>query len=109
MSLLIAGLFRFLLSFVLIPSSDLCEHLIRILEGLGGQAGCHMCWALGSSTRVQIFWRIIRRIIVIKIDKLVCLKNTKVWFNMPNNGSYPNFGGFSQTFGVNAKILGFYT
>ena len=28
---------------------------------------------------------------------------------MPNNGNYPNFGGFSQTFGVNAKILGFYT
>ena len=28
---------------------------------------------------------------------------------MPNNGSYPNFGRFSQTFGVNAKILGFYT
>ena len=28
---------------------------------------------------------------------------------MPNNGSYPNFGEFSQTLGVNAKILGFYT
>ena len=28
---------------------------------------------------------------------------------MQNNGSYPNFGEFSQTFGVNAKILGFYT
>ena len=28
---------------------------------------------------------------------------------MQNNGSYPNFGGFSQTLGVNAKILGFYT
>ena len=28
---------------------------------------------------------------------------------MPNNGSYLNFGGFSQTFGVNARILGFYT
>ena len=28
---------------------------------------------------------------------------------MPNNGNYPNFGGFSQTFGVNTKILGFYT
>ena len=42
-----AGIFRFLLSFALIPSSDLHEHLIRILEGLGGQAGCHMCWALG--------------------------------------------------------------
>ena len=33
---------------MLIPSSDLREHLIRILEGLGGQASCHMCWALGS-------------------------------------------------------------
>ena len=44
----IAGLFRFLLSFVLIPSSDPRERLIRILEGLGGQAGCHMYWALGS-------------------------------------------------------------
>ena len=44
----IAGIFRFLLSFVLIPSSDLRERLIRILEGLGGQAGCHMYWALGS-------------------------------------------------------------
>ena len=33
---------------VLIPSSDLRERLIRILEGLGGQAGCHMYWALGS-------------------------------------------------------------
>ena len=32
---------------VLIPSSDLRERLIRILEGLGGQAGCHMYWALG--------------------------------------------------------------
>ena len=38
----------FFLSFVLIPLSDLRERLIRILEGLGGQAGCHMCWALGS-------------------------------------------------------------
>ena len=28
---------------------------------------------------------------------------------MPNYGNYPNFGRFSQTFGVNAKILGFYT
>ena len=28
---------------------------------------------------------------------------------MQNNGSYPNFGRFSQTLGVNAKILGFYT
>ena len=28
---------------------------------------------------------------------------------MPNKGNYPNFGGFSQTFGVDAKILGFYT
>ena len=44
----IAGLFRFCLSFVLIPSSGLRERLIRILEGLGGQAGCHMYWALGS-------------------------------------------------------------
>ena len=44
----IAGLFRFLLSFVLMPSSDLRERPIRILEGLGGQAGCHMYWALGS-------------------------------------------------------------
>ena len=51
----------------------------------------------------------IERIIVIKVDKLVCLKNTKVWFDMQNNGSYPNFGEFSQTFGVNAKLLGFYT
>ena len=44
----IAGLFRFHLSFVLIPSLDPGERLIRILEGLGGQAGCHMYWALGS-------------------------------------------------------------
>ena len=44
----IAGLFRFRLLFVLIPSLDLRERLIRILEGLGGQAGCHMYWALGS-------------------------------------------------------------
>ena len=29
--------------------------------------------------------------------------------HLPNNRNYPNFGGFSQTFGVNAKILGFYT
>ena len=28
---------------------------------------------------------------------------------MPNNGNYPNFGRFSQTFGVSAEILGFYT
>ena len=28
---------------------------------------------------------------------------------MPNYGNYPNFGGFSQTFGVSAKIWGFYT
>ena len=44
----IAGLFRFRLLFVLIPSSNLRERLIWILEGLGGQAGCHMYWALGS-------------------------------------------------------------
>ena len=44
----IAGLFRFLLLFVLIPSSNLCEHLILILEGLGGKASCHIYWALGS-------------------------------------------------------------
>ena len=42
------GLFRFLLSFALIPSSDLHGGLISILEGLGGQAGCRMYWALGS-------------------------------------------------------------
>ena len=28
---------------------------------------------------------------------------------MQNNGSDPNFCRFSQTLGVNAKILGFYT
>ena len=44
----IAGIFRFLLLFVLIPSSDLRGRLIRILEGLGGRVGCHMYWALGS-------------------------------------------------------------
>ena len=36
------------MSFVLIPSSDLHEHLIQILEGLGGQASFHVHWALGS-------------------------------------------------------------
>ena len=34
--------------------------------------------------------------------------NTKQQF-LPNNENYPNFGGFSQTFGVNTKTLGFYT
>ena len=42
------------------------------------------------------------------LNKLVCLNNTVVWLIMPNNGNYPNFGRFSQTLGVNAKILGFY-
>ena len=35
-------------NYELIPSSDLRGRLIRILEGLGGQAGYHMYWALGS-------------------------------------------------------------
>ena len=30
------------------------ERLIQILEGLGGQAGCHMCWALGSRSALRI-------------------------------------------------------
>ena len=46
---------------------------------------------------------------VIMLDKQVCLNNTVVWFIMPNNGNYPNFGGFSQTLGVNAKMLGYKT
>ena len=47
--------------------------------------------------------------IVTKFDKHVCEIYTKIWLVTPNYGNYPNFGGFSQTFGVNAKILGFYT
>ena len=44
------------MSFVLIPSSDLRERLIRILEGLGGQAGCHMYWALGSRRSLFVWF-----------------------------------------------------
>ena len=56
----IAGLFRFLLLFVLIPSLDLREHLIRILEGLGGQVSCHMySWALGGSRRSLFGWLVL--------------------------------------------------
>ena len=38
----------FQVSFVVSDLPDLREHLIWILEGLGGRAGCHMYWALGS-------------------------------------------------------------
>ena len=51
----------------------------------------------------------IQKLVPVNVWGDVCLINTKVWFDMQNNGSYPNFGRFSQTLGVNAKILGFYT
>ena len=43
-----AGLFRFLLSFVLIPSLILGEHPVPSwISGHGGLV-CHVCWAVGS-------------------------------------------------------------
>ena len=38
----------FQVSFVVCTNSFNRGRLIQILEGLGGQAGCHMYWALGS-------------------------------------------------------------
>ena len=45
--------FRFLLSVVLIPLLDLRECLVWILEGLGGQAGCHMLYECFLQLRVN--------------------------------------------------------
>ena len=87
---------RFLLSFVLIPSSDLCGRLIQILEGLGDQACCHVYWALGSGRSsvlmvCSVFCGCLFSGVLLRCERLP-FASQLVWLKLVRHGA-----GLSQT------------